>query len=277
MGASVSKKPKEDISELQTKTMVPELQTASGVNNPNEKKFAQNEPTVHFELEKPRIGPGAEANTGTSTPEISIPTATTVKVQAPAPNAKPTKLRIQADPPPSIASATRRGPVARVLNATPLQDPPRGQPFWPFALLLLAAGGYYYYHSHPGKGPTSATVRDPASIAMSPQPDTILNKDMPVKDSPKDIKALMTPVITNYGQDDMGTFVLKSDNDNFRVLVNGKDMPVISGKISLPVHKKFELRFVRHGYKEIKMMANVTKPETREIVLKFEKGSDPKE
>lgn len=227
---------KKDPKELES-AEAPELQTCTSISSPNstnEKCFAKDEATIHFEVEKPAMpAPAKQLTLDTSTP-------------APGPT-KDSFPKFQ------------RG------QSTELMLPPVAteKSFWPVVVLVfaVAAGGYYRYQKQLGAN------RGPASLIMEPAPDTILNAPMPAPERytiPKSSEQSAVP-------EDAAVYVLKSDGDDFQVLVNGKDMPVIGGKISLPLNEKFDLRFVRRGHQEIQLMTGLTKAERKEVVLRFQK------
>lgn len=218
----------------------PELQTCASIDAPtsyNEKEFATKEKTIHLQLDTGNPAPKKTE----SAPALSAP-----EIEAPVTLAGPTGFH-------------------RTLAAGALPPAPERKPFWPVGLMALAMGaGLYFYHKHTA---VPAAERAPASLTVIPAPEPLT--DPGVHKSP--VSSFMVPVKPEVAEEStMAIFVLKSDSDNFSVLVNGKDMPVISGKISLPLNQEFDIRFVRRGHKEIKLLTQTQKAGTQELWLKFE-------
>ncbi|MGE3263438.1 MAG: hypothetical protein AB7K68_16795 [Bacteriovoracia bacterium] len=213
----------------------PELQTCVSIDAPtsyNEKEFATKEKTIHLQLD-----------TGSLAPKKS-------------------------ESAPVLAAPEIEAPVTPAFNRTlaaAMPPTPERKPFWPVGLMALAVGaGLYFYHKRTA---VPAAERAPASLTIIPAPEPLT--DPGVHKSP--VSSFMVPVKPEVAEEStMAIFVLKSDSDNFSVLVNGKDMPVISGKISLPLNQEFDLRFVRRGHKEIKVLTQTQKPGMQELWLKFE-------
>lgn len=253
----------QDPSDKET-TLVPELEEATEGGH-NEKRFATSEKTVHLQFESPL-------------PATDMP-------QAPAPVATPAVDRGLDPQMVSPARSTKMEEFSRAVRHMPLAPPMERKPFWPVALVFgIALGGFQYYKTitkEPVPAPANVVAasagsgdRSPASIVMAPAPDGVLKTNMA---EPSASSLNVPPPQVEMVDESALTYVLKADSDDFNVLVNGKDMPVISGKITLPLKQKLDVRFVRRGYKEIQITTMLEKGGKQDLQLKFEKLATPPE
>jgi hypothetical protein len=269
---------KKDPSQEET-TQTPTLEeptSASGVNF-GQKVFANTETGITIEVEG-LTDAGVETSAEPAPPAPSAaPRAQVGAAKATAAPAMSADLDFES-PPPATSSHSTAGSKPALQHKsvpTPAVGIPATQrtPFFSPTVIMIAmaaAGFYFYQRNNHQPAPATVPTATPTlgSAAETPAPPPIQLNSEPLV-SP--LINLNKPVVLSAIEDESAVYVLKSDSDDFMVLVNGKDMPVISGKITLPLNRALDISFVRRGYKDIKMQVNLKKPETKDVVLKFEK------
>ncbi|MGZ3694658.1 MAG: hypothetical protein ACXWQO_10785 [Bdellovibrionota bacterium] len=186
-----------------------------------------------------------------------------------------TMPEIESAPPPKLGSGKTDNWAKSAGHSAAVIPPMERKPFFSPTIILIAlvAAGYFYHIRSQKEAPVVQT-RAPASIVMEKPTDNIvkaLSEEMQETTGSALATTNAVSVKMDKPDDELATFILKSDSDDFMVLVDGKDMPVISGKIALPLNKKFDIRFVRRGFKEIQMTTEFKKAEVKELKLKFER------
>lgn len=252
---------KKDKSKDET-TLTPALEestSASGMNF-GQKNFCKEETGVTIEVE-------GLTDPGASTPEAPPATAPRASAAKPAVPQPVGKGAFEHPPLSSASSSSSKSSLRQKMSSASVAAPSRGTPFLSPAVVVigLVAAGYYFYQRS----------NKPVIIRPSVPHPSVTAKFAPEEPAALAVVNLNKPVYGDRIEEESAVFALKSDADDFTVLVNGKDMPVISGKITLPLYQNLDIRFTRRGYKEIQMNEEIKKSETRTVVLKFEKDPNP--
>ena len=144
-------------------------------------------------------------------------------------------------------------------------------------LFLMVGVGAYAWHTGVFKKnkPAPEASRAPATIESRPM--TAVAEEFAKSDGRITVVSsggtrapVESPKVERKLEQMNGVVVVKSPTDDFSVFVDGKDTPVISGKItSLPLNRTLEFKFVRRGFRDQKFELTLQGEVPQEVKLDF--------